>query len=102
MNLIQILLPLYDNEGNRLPSALFDEVRRELTDRYGGVTAFTRSPAEGFWKVEGEGTSRDDIVVIEVMTQEVDRTWWRKYRERLEAGFRQESVIVRTHAAELL
>jgi hypothetical protein len=45
--LIQILLPLYDNAGAPLPRELYDDVREELTRRFGGLTAFTRAPAEG-------------------------------------------------------
>ncbi len=49
MHLVQILLPLYDNAGAPLPRALYDRVREELSRRFGGLTAFTRSPAEGLW-----------------------------------------------------
>jgi len=47
MHLVQILLPIDDRAGKALPSALFDEVRRELVDRFGGLTAYTRAPAKG-------------------------------------------------------
>lgn len=47
MHLIQLLLPLYDNQGNRFDHAVFDEVQAELTERFGGVTAYLRSPARG-------------------------------------------------------
>jgi hypothetical protein len=57
--LIQILLPLVDNEGQPFPHSDYMRVRSELTERFGGLTAFTRAPAEGF--VGGEwqdGTRR--------------------------------------------
>jgi hypothetical protein len=41
-HLIQILLPLSDNEGRRFPPAAYARVRSELTERFGGMTAFTR------------------------------------------------------------
>lgn len=50
MHLVQILLPLFDNEGDALPAEHFDTVSRDLTERFGGVTAYTRSPDEGRWK----------------------------------------------------
>ena len=101
MHLIQILLPLYDNGGAALPRALFDRVREELAGRFGGLTAFTRSPAEGLWS-EGpdEGAERDEIVVFEVMVEELDRGWWHEYRRRLEARFHQDEIVVRAHEAE--
>ena len=45
MRLIQILLPTHDNDGQPFPHATFATVRRELTDAFGGVTAYTRAPA---------------------------------------------------------
>ena len=59
MFLVEILLPLYDNEGRRFGAGEFDRVSEELAGRFGGVTAFRRSPAEGVWR-EGGGESRDD------------------------------------------
>ena len=69
--LIQILLPLSDDEGRPFPAANFHCLAQKLTEKFGGVTSFTRSPAEGRWK-QDESTNHDDIVVIEVMTDELD------------------------------
>ena len=70
-HLVQLLLPLYDNAGVPIPAARFREVRDELTARFGGLTAYTRAPAEGTWKEEGTRTSHDDIVVYEVMARDL-------------------------------
>jgi len=102
MHLIQILLPVRDNEGESYPPELFGAVREALTERFGGLTAFTRAPAEGLWKRDGDGTSRDDIVVLEVMAETLDRAWWRACRRQLEERFRQEKVIVRAQEIETL
>ncbi len=67
MHLVQILLPLFDNRGDAIPQLQFRRVSQEMADRFGGVTAFTRAPAEGLWKDAGENTSHDEIVVVEVM-----------------------------------
>ena len=45
--LIQILLPLYDNENLPLPSELHGGVKAALTEKFGGLTAHTRALAEG-------------------------------------------------------
>ena len=63
MHLIQILLPLHDNNGAAFGPDLYRDVREELSSRYGGLTAFTRAPAEGHWEDDGK-TTRDDIVVF--------------------------------------
>lgn len=101
MYLVEILLPLYDNEGRRFGASEFDRVRDELAARFGGVTAFRRSPAEGVWRDGGE-ESRDRVVIIEVMTEELDRPWWRGYREELERRFRQEKMVARATEFEEL
>lgn len=103
MFLIQILLPLYDNEGNRQSELEFRRVSSELAHRFGGLTAFTRAPAEGVWKDEGDAHAKhDEIVVFEVMTQQLDRSWWSEYRRDLERRFRQEEIVIRAQAMEQL
>ena len=93
-HLVQVLLPLADNEGRRFPPAPYAVLARELTERFGGVTVHSRGPAQGFWQGE-ERTSRDDIVVVEVMVETLDEGWWSRRREALEREFRQDSVVVR-------
>jgi len=103
MYLVQILLPLYDNEGRPFDAAEYVRLRSELADRFGGVTAYTRAPARGVWKKdETAGTTRDDIVIFEVMTPDLDRAWWTTFRKELETHFRQESLIVRALTSTLL
>ena len=94
MHVIEIFLPLYDNEGRRFEGALYGRLREELVGRFGGLTAFSRSPAEGLWVEDGE-TSRDEIVIFEVQTDELDRGWWRDYRRELEQRFAQDLILIR-------
>jgi hypothetical protein len=101
MHLVQILLPLYDNAGTPLPRELFATVREELARAFGGLTAFTRAPAEGLWTNGGE-TTRDEIVVFEVMAERLDESWWRAYRDKLEQRFRQDEIVVRAQETRLL
>ena len=101
MHLIEIFLPLYDNEGRRFGAGLYAEVREELVARFGGLTAFSRSPAEGLWEDGGE-RSRDDILILEVMADTLDREWWRGYREALERRFRQDEIMLRAQTVERL
>jgi hypothetical protein len=101
MHLIQILLPLYDNDGHHFGEELFGKVRHELTERFGGLTAFTSAPAQGLWKDEGQ-TKRDDIVVFEVMAKKLDADWWRGYRKKLEKDFRQDTIVIRAQEISVL
>ena len=103
MHLIEILLPLSDNEGKRFAPDLHAKVRDELVEHFGGVTAFTRNPAEGLWKEgQSDSTTRDDIIIFEVMSDWLDRGWWRGYRTELERRFRQDEIVVRAREFELL
>lgn len=47
MHLVEILLPVADNEGRPFAAHKYADVREELTRRFGGITAFTRAPAQG-------------------------------------------------------
>lgn len=95
MYLVQLLLPLYDNEGHAFEASEYVRLRTELADRFGGVTAYTRAPARGVWKDDSGETTRDDIVIFEVMTTDLDHPWWTAFREELEDRFRQDTLIVR-------
>jgi hypothetical protein len=101
LHLVQLLLPTRDKSGEAFAPSAFEQVSRELTERFGGVTAYNRAPAEGRWKQEAE-TELDDIVVVEVMDKNLDRNWWSDYREELQRRFRQDVVIVRAQDIELL
>ena len=102
MHLVQIFLPLYDGQGNAFPRSLFDAVRGELTDVYGGVTAFVRSPAIGAWEDGAGRVQRDEVVLVEVMAPQLDHGWWSSYRQQLEARFEQDEVMVRAMCIERL
>lgn len=101
MHLVQLLLPLRDPDGKPFPRSQYRKIREVLTERFGGLTAYTRAPAEGLWD-EGDQLWIDDIVVYEVMVPELDRAWWRTYRDSLEEAFDQEELVVRAQAIERL
>lgn len=93
---------MYDNEGRAFPASTYAPLRRELTDRFGGLTAYTRAPAQGIWTDDDGPAKRDDIVVYEVMADVLDRAWWSDCRGRLEHLFAQEEIVIRAHAIERL
>ena len=101
--LIEIFLPLTTNEGELFGRAPFGQVRDELVERFGGVTLFTRSPAEGLWAGDdGEAPTADQMVTVEVMAEDVDEGWWAQYRQMLEQRFRQEEVLIRCYEVRRL
>ncbi len=94
MHLIQLLLPLHDNDGRPFSVSYFTQVRSDLTDRFGGVTAFVRTPAVGLWKESAEDVNRDEVVLFEVLAEQLDRDWWSLYRKQLQDQFHQEEVLI--------
>lgn len=97
MHLVQLLIPVYDRHGARFPQASYDTLVGELTERFGGLTAYVRAPAAGLWEERPGETRRDDIVVYEVMVEGLDPDWWANYRGELEARFDQDELVVRAH-----
>ena len=99
--LIQLLLPLSDNEGHHYEQRLFRDINATLTEKFGGVTAYSRAPAKGTW-INDDHEEWDDMIVIEVMAVSLDRDWWLTFRQRLEIAMRQAEIVVRNHAIERL
>ena len=101
MHLVEIFLPLNDNGGRPFGTEKYVEVREHLTERFGGLTAFNRSPAQGTTSDHGKKV-HDEIIVFEVMTETLDAAWWRSYRLQLERDFRQDEIVVRASTVTLL
>lgn len=99
-HLVQILLPIRLPDGSDVPADALARVRVELTERFGGVTAYSRSPATGLWKSTESEIERDLVIMIEVVVDVFDRDWWARYREQLEQRFGQEEVLARAIAIE--
>ena len=102
MYLIQLLIPLHDNERKPFPQEEYTAVRSELTNHFGGITAYTRAPALGLWKPNGSEASQEDIVVFEVMSENLDCDWWRDYKHELERRFRQDMLVIRAQETRML
>jgi hypothetical protein len=102
VHLVQILVPLFDNAGQRFPRGHYDRLAGELAERFGGLTAYVRAPAAGLWKDGPNETRRDDIVVYEVMVERLEPDWWAQYRRELEGRFAQDEMVVRAQEVRRL
>ena len=102
MQLLQLFLPVYDASGKPFPKAMFDDVRGQLAGRFGGCTAYLRSPAAGLWEDDEGACVRDDVLLFEVMVDAIDRPWWFEYRRELERRFAQDEVLLRSSSVERL
>ena len=94
MVLIQVLLPRSDARGACLDPQ-FAETRNELIGMFDGVTAYQRSPALGAWTTPEGRVERDEMIMVEVMADRFDRSWWREYQQRLARRFDQREVVIR-------
>jgi hypothetical protein len=102
MYLFEIFLPLTLNDGTKQPVELFARVREELIERFGGVTAFIRSPAKGVWQLEENERTEDEIVIYEVMSESVDQLGWQTYKREIEQRFQQQELLFRTSRVDLI
>jgi hypothetical protein len=100
MVLIQLLLPTTET-ARRDAMAPLAETRRELADRFDGVTAYVRSPAKGLWTAPDGHMEADDVVMVEVVTEKFDRPWWRTYVGTLAERFGQDTIHVRALPMEI-
>lgn len=100
--LVQLLLPIRDNESRPFEGDLHGQTRRELLERFGGVTAYQRAPAHGLWASPDGEVARDEVVIFEVMVGTLDRSWWAEYRRVLEGRFRQDALVIRALPHERL
>jgi len=95
MVLVEILLPLHDNAGTPFPTSLYRDVQEKLAKRFGGVTAYMRSPAKGFWNDGGGASREDDVVLFEVMAETLEAPYWQTLKGKLTEDFRQNDIVVR-------
>lgn len=103
MKLAEIFLPLNDNNGKLFPAYIYERISKELTENFGGVTAFSRAPAKGRWKDDSNDTaSKDDIIIFEVMADVIDNVWWKNYQANLKEIFKQDEILIRFSEIEIL
>jgi hypothetical protein len=102
MFLVQLLLPTRDNDRQPIGEPLFARVRTLLAERFGGVTAYQRSPATGLWKRPDGGVDGDEVVMVEVEVETLDRDWWGTFRRQLERDFSQQTILARAIRLEPL
>jgi hypothetical protein len=91
--LVQFFLPLLG--GPEREAEALARVEAEVTEKFGGVTCFLTAPAQGRWR-DGKGrVERDELVLFEVLTADLDAGWWANYRRELERRFAQEKILMR-------
>ena len=93
MFLIQVLLPV--TGVTQEATASVTRTMRELAEQFEGLTAYMRSPAKGLWTAPDGHAERDDVMLVEIVTDAFDRGWWRAYQKSLAERFAQQEIHVR-------
>lgn len=93
-HLVQILIPLITGRNKKVEKRWFEGLLHELTDRFGGATSFKQSPGQGHWD-SGKEMERDSVVLIEVVTPELDEKYWQELKGRLEKELSQSEIMIR-------
>jgi len=101
MHLVEVFLPLTYPNGDPVPESIFELIEGELTETFGGVTEYARGSTRGLWNKDGH-LEVDSLVVLEVMTKDLEKDWWKEFRHRTQALLRQEELLVRTATSERL
>lgn len=98
---VEILLPLYYNDGTPVEFAKFQQTLFELTEKFGGCRATPTDEVayEGLWKYRGV-VYRDLIktVLIEAPCRSSNYEWLARYKRRLEDRFQQIEIYVKVSA----
>jgi hypothetical protein len=102
MYLLQIFLPLKNNHGIDFPAEHYTQLTGYLTEKYQGLTAYTRSPAIGLWKQDKSKTVKDEIVIFEVMTNNLNVAELKLLKEDLEKKFKQQEIVIRSFTIEMI
>ena len=102
MFVVELFIPLEKTDGTPTPAETLERIKSELVERFGGVTAFLQSPAEGAWKPKSRAIIHDRVAIFEVMVKDVDTAWWRSYRAGLEKELDQEQVLARLYQVTVL
>ena len=88
----EILDLLADFEVDELAVPLLEEA---LAERFGGVTAYMRSPANGLWNDGVGGSRHDDVVLFEIMAETLEAPYWQTLKGKLADDFRQNDIVAR-------
>jgi len=100
--LYQLYLPLNYNDGRPIEEEKFNLTRKELVDRFGGLTSTPPGyPLEGLWH-SPQGVVKDDIMIWTVLTQVDEDLFFQEYKEKLRQRFVQEVIYIVKSPAEVV
>ncbi|MFD0941497.1 inorganic diphosphatase [Pedobacter boryungensis] len=91
---IELFIPVYNKKGKPFPKKYYTNLHQKLTDKFGGLTMYSRVPVIGFWKENTANTVKENIIVYEVLATEIDDKFWSKLKKWILKTFAQEEIII--------
>lgn len=88
---IEIYLPVFYNDGQRIEPEKFDITRKEILRKFRGLTALPR--LRGWWIDKGH-TYEDEVVIYRVDCEDKNEKFWEKYKAVLKRRFRQTEIYI--------
>lgn len=103
MKVYDIYLPLCYNDGKEIEPSKFDQTRKELIDRFSGLSILPGQGAtiEGWWKFR-ENIFRDEIRIFRVFTGMENDDFWKMYKTALKDRFQQEEIFILSYDASII
>lgn len=99
---IQLLLSLYNNEGKAFPSSHYEKVKLFFNDKFGGITMYTRTSVVGLWKESPHSTVKDELIIYEILSDQLEKDFWQHYKSDLQSLFQQEEMVIKACEINLL
>ena len=93
MKIYEIYLPLKYNDGNDIEAEKLEEIQQQLIAVFGAMTVSPLSaPFKGIWRYGGVEFV-DDIIRIEIMTDEELR-FFKNFKRQLKRMLRQLDILI--------
>src|SRR5215216_7639558 len=93
MKIYEIYLPLKYNTGNEIEAEKLEEIQQQLIAVFGAMTVSSLSaPLQGTWRYGGVEFV-DDIIRIEIITDE-DLRFFKSFKRQLKRELRQLDILI--------
>ena len=98
MHIVNIYLPQVNNAGLAFNEDIYLSIRKELIQKFGGLTQYDQVPAIGYWKENADKPiSKDLMIHYEVICSTLTKKYWEEFRQRLEKIFQQTQILIVAH-----
>jgi hypothetical protein len=87
-----LYVPLFSNEGRRLPHASLVHLQKRLIAQFGGLTYFPQK-SKGAWKI-GRAVFHDEIIILRVLSENNFPSFWKQLKKDLQREWKQKQILI--------